>query len=186
MRAQSAGQLIGAAGVAALGVMAGLAIGRARKTAVGAHMALSGDWEKQLKSEHRVVKKLLRAMGDTEVGDGVRRVALLQAVSDALTRHTVEEENVIYPALKSAGADWAARELYAEHAQMKTLISELQDIAPDDPLWLEGAKALKKVTYDHIRDEEENLFPLLHMQEPEARNARLTRLMAKEGLRVTG
>ena len=178
-------RLIGAAGVAAIGLLAGMAIGRAKKTAVKAHMLLSGDWERQLKSEHRAVKALLRAMVAPEAG-ATARAALLEQVADALTRHAVEEENVVYPALKAVGAPAEARQLFAEHAEMKTMIRDLKELNPDDPRWTAGATALKDLIYRHVREEENELFPLLHEIEGDDRNQALTKMMQKEGVRVTG
>jgi hemerythrin-like domain-containing protein len=183
-----AGRMIGAAGVAALGVgvIAGMMLGRAKRTAVKAHMALNHDWERQLRSEHRAVKAMLRAMVDTEAGDAVKRKALLEGVADALTRHAVEEENVIYPALSRAGLEDSAAELYAEHAEMKIIVGEMKSLEAEDPAWLERARALKTLIYAHVREEETSLFPMLRQAEPKAEAKVITRQMAHEGLRATG
>jgi hemerythrin superfamily protein len=183
-----AGRLIGAAALAVLGagVAAGMMLGRAKRTAVKAHMALNHDWERQLKSEHKAVKAMLRAMADTDASDGAKRKALLEGVADALTRHAVEEENVIYPALSRAGLEEGAAELYAEHAEMKTILGEMMSLETDDPAWIDRARALKTLIYAHVRAEENSLFPMLRQAEPEEEARLITRQMAHEGLRATG
>ena len=179
------GRMIGAAGVAALGVVVGLAAGRARQMTTRAGMALHGDWEGQLKSEHRKIKRLLKAMVDSEIGQGARRATLLADLAETLNRHALEEETVIYPALKAGGGDELAGELYEDHAGMKALVSRLQDIALDDPTWADEAKALRTLVTRHIREEERDLFPLLHDLGDDRHNAKLTRLVRRQGAKLT-
>ena len=184
MNSRNAGQLIRAAAAAGLGVMAGLALGRVRQTALKAGMALTGDWEKQLKAEHRRIKQLVRAMADSDLGDAVERTALLTSFDESLTRHALEEEKVIYPALKSAGAGEAVDELYADHAVMKTMVRGLQEMGLEDPLWHEGAKDLRKLVLRHVKNEE-SLFPLLHELGDGPRNKALTTLVRREAVRIS-
>ena len=188
MKVISAGRMIGAAGVAVLGagVFAGFMIGRLKHTAVKAHIALSGDWEKQLRSEHKAVKTMLLALVKTGPEDDAKRSSILEGIADALTRHAVEEENVVYPALRRMGADLEASELYDEHAEMKALIGELKAMDTFDPDWILKAQALKKLIYAHVREEENTLFPMLRAIETEQEAKDLTQEMAHEGLRVTG
>ncbi len=184
MHARDTGRVMALAGAAAIGVMAGLALSRTRRTAMKAVMALTGDWERQLKAEHAVVKRLLKAMAESEPGEAVKRTTLLASVDEALTRHALEEEKVIYPALKSAGAEEATELLYADHAQLKTRIRELQEVSAEDPLWVESAKTLRRLFQTHVRAEEQ-LFPLLHDLGDKPRNRALTGQMRREGARVS-
>ena len=77
-----------------------------------------------------------------------------------------------------------AGELYDDHAQMKTLVSQLQDIALDDPDWVEAAKTLRTLVTGHIRGEERDLFPLLHDLGDDRHNAKLTKLVRRQGARL--
>jgi hemerythrin superfamily protein len=184
MNSHNTGRMIRAAALAGIGVVAGLALSRTRQTALKASMALTGDWEKQLKAEHRTIKRLVRSMAESDLGEAVERTALLASVDDALTRHALEEEKVIYPALKSAGAGAAVDELFADHAAMKTLVRGLQELGLEDPLWREGAIGLRALVLRHIKGEEE-LFPLLHELGDEQRNKALTTLVRREAVRVS-
>jgi hemerythrin superfamily protein len=149
-------------------------------------MSLSGDWEKQLKAEHKAVKALLRALCATDPEDEAKRRALLEGVADALTRHAVEEENAVYPALRRLGADLEAGELYDEHAEMKTLVGQMKAMDPAHPDWALKAQALKTLVYAHVREEEQTLFPMLRAAETGPEAEALTREVQHEGLRVTG
>jgi hemerythrin-like domain-containing protein len=185
MNTRMAGRLIGAAGAAAIGVVAGLSLGRARKAVARASMALSGDWEGQMKAEHRALKKLLRSMAEAGIEDTARRVALVEAVSDVLTRHALEEENVIYPALRACGLTGGVKAMLDDHADMRSMIRELEALSPEDPLWTQAAKRLKKLVYQHVRQEEQELFPALRDTSIDGENDRLTQLVRREGLKLS-
>jgi iron-sulfur cluster repair protein YtfE (RIC family) len=181
---RNTGRIIGAAGVAALGVVAGLALSRSKQTAMKAVMALTGDWERQLKAEHGAIRKLLKAMVDAELTDAARRAELLEALDDVLTRHSIEEEKVIYPALRAAGSSTASALLFADHGEMKTMVRALQELPPADPAWNEAAKALRQLFLRHVKQEEE-LFPLLHQLGDKTRNKALTQLVRREAVRLS-
>ena len=185
MNARMTGRLIGAAGAAALGVVAGLSLGRARKAVAKVSMTITGDWEKQMKAEHRALRKVLKAMSDSDDSAAAQRVALVQTAADLLTRHAVEEENIIYPALKASGMTSAVKAQLDDHADMRSMIRELETLAPEDPLWLDTAKRLKNLVYRHMRQEEQELFPVLHEAALSGDNERLTQLVRREGLKVS-
>ena len=185
MNTRMTGRLIGAAPAAALGVVAGLSLGRARRAVAKASMALNGDWERQLKAEHRALRKLLKAMVDSEMEDAARRAALLAEVSEALTRHTLEEENIIYPALRACGVTSAVQAQLDDHADMRAMIRDLEETAPEDSAWIASAKRLKTLAQRHMRQEERELFPVLHDGALAGDNDRLTHLVRREGLRVS-
>jgi hemerythrin superfamily protein len=185
MNTRMTGRLIGAAGAAALGVVAGLSFGRARKAVAKASMALNGDWEHQMKAEHRALKKLLKDMADSGIEEAARRAALLEQTAEALSRHTLEEENIIYPALRSCGMTSAVKAQLDDHADMRAMLRDLEETAPEDPAWTEAAKRLKALVYRHARQEEQELFPMLHDGALGGDNARLTQLVRREGLRIS-
>ena len=181
---RNTGRLLGAAGAAALGIVAGLALSKTRRAALKAGLALTGDWEKQLKAEHRMIRKLLKAMVDSQIGDAVERASLVASTDEVLTRHALEEEKVIYPALTAAGAGDAVDLLFAEHAEMKTLLRALQELSFEDSDWAESATRLRKLFLRHIKAEEE-LFPVLHQLGDRERNKALTTLVRREAVRVS-
>jgi iron-sulfur cluster repair protein YtfE (RIC family) len=181
---RNTGRLIGAAGVAALGVVAGLAFSRTKHAALMAGLMMTGDWEKQLKGEHAALKKALKAMADSDILEPVKRTALLTHLDELMTRHTLEEEKVIYPALKTAGAGAGVDALYLEHGEMKTQLRELRELSPEDPAWADRAKALRQQILHHF-ETEEDLFPLLHQLSDRQRNKALTELVRREAVRVS-
>ena len=183
MGVRRAGINLGLMGAAAVGLVAGLALGRGKKTVVQAATALHGDWFGVLKAEHRAVQKLLKAMTDTDFGDAARRTLLLEKIGDALTLHAVKEENVLYPALRAADPDRPAG-LYEDHADMKSLLRELKELAPEDPLWERKAKAFRKLIEAHIKEEEKELFPAFHAGLDDIANEKLTKQLNREGAKL--
>lgn len=185
MNTRMTGRLIGAAGAAALGVVAGLSLGRARRAVARASMALAGDWEGQLKAEHKAIKKMLQAMGEVGVDEGPRRVALVNSLADLMTRHTLEEENVIYPALRACGLTGGVKILLDDHADMRSMLRELEAMSPESPQWADTARRLKAIVEHHIDQEELELFPALHDTTIDGENDRLTQLVRREGLKLS-
>ena len=183
MGVRRAGLKLAFAGAAGLGVIAGLALGRGKKTVAKAATALHGDWLGVLKSEHRAVQKLLKAMTDSDFGDGARRALLVEKVGDALTRHAVQEENVVYPAIRG-GEPERVGALYDDHAEMKSLLRELRELAPEDPVWEKRARALRKLVEGHIREEEKEIYPAFHAGLDAVENEKLTKQLNREGLRL--
>jgi iron-sulfur cluster repair protein YtfE (RIC family) len=122
-------------------------------------------------------------MTDTDFGDAARRALLLEKIGDALTHHAVKEENVLYPALREADPDRAA-DLYADHAEMKSLLRELKELAPEDPLWERKAKAFRKLIEAHVKEEEKVLFPPFHAALDAVANEKLTKQMNREGSKL--
>jgi len=167
-----------------LGFLAGLAIAPTRKVASQAVSSLSGDWFAILIAEHKRIDKLFAAACATKEGDVAKRTAVLAKISAALTQHALQEEAVIYPAVRDLDQGAASKELAAEHFDMKTYLHELDRMEKDDPRWLGKLKAFRKLVKEHVREEEEHVFPTLKSSYTPTENARLTREMLREAARL--
>ncbi|HSX55653.1 MAG TPA: hemerythrin domain-containing protein [Sphingomonas sp.] len=175
------GKLAGAtAAGAALGVLAMLG----RKAAVQAHTALAGDWMDGLIAEHQAVLKLFDAIEATDDKALGRRMMLLGQIKHALAKHAIEEENVIYPALREAGKIEDADELTREHGYVKQYLYELENMPKTSPTFLEKVRKFRADLEEHMDEEEERLFPALRTQLSEEKNAALTKAMNKEGFKL--
>ncbi|OAN66527.1 hemerythrin domain-containing protein [Sphingomonas sp. TDK1] len=169
-----------AAGGAALGLLAMLG----RKAAVQAPSALAGNWDDALKAEHKAVLKVFDTLEATDDKATIRRNMLLAHIKHALVKHAIEEENVIYPALREAGKTEQADELNAEHGYVKQFLYELENMPSTSPKWLEKVKEFRAALEKHIREEEDTLFPELRAQLSEEKNKALTHAMNKEGFKL--
>jgi hemerythrin superfamily protein len=169
---------------AAIGLAAGLAIPAARKALMQAPSLAAGGWADALKAEHRMVEKAFQLALDTTERDVAKREMLLMKIAYALTKHAVEEENVIYPALVQHGREDEARRLVDDHGQVKTFIFELKALPSDDPRWRTTLQTFFTGLQSHIREEEEEVFPAFEAMLPAEENARLAKLMNWEGFKV--
>jgi len=175
------GAIAGAvAGGAALGVLAMIG----RKAAVQAPTALAGNWDEALKLEHAATRKVFDALEATDETNTTKRSMLLSHLKHALMKHAIEEENVIYPALREAGEAEAADALNSEHGYVKQYLYELENIPNASPDWIAKLRQFRTDIEAHMHEEEENLFPMLRARLSDEKNKALTLTMNKEGFKV--
>jgi hemerythrin superfamily protein len=109
---------------------------------------------------------------------------LVTKLKYALAKHANEEENVIYPALREANMAHDADALNGEHGYVKTYLYELETIANTSPEWIARVRDFRTMIEEHMRMEEEEVFPAFRKALTEAQNARLTSMMNKEGFKM--
>lgn len=169
-----------AAGGAALGLLAMLG----RKAIVQAPSALAGDWMDALIVEHRAVEKLFDSIEATDDRMTGRRNMLLMQLKHTLLKHAIEEENVIYPALREAGQREAADALNKEHGYVKQYLYELESSPSTAPEWIAKVRDFRADVEEHVREEETHFFPMLRAMLTEDKSRALTLAMNKEGFKV--
>jgi hemerythrin-like domain-containing protein len=175
------GMVAGAvAGGAALGILAMFG----RKAAVQAPTALAGNWDEALVVEHQATLKVFDAIEATDEHNTVKRSMLLSHLKHALLKHAVEEENVVYPALREIGQRDAADALTKEHGYVKQYLYELENTPNASPAWIAKVREFRADIEKHMQEEEMHLFPMLRSQLSEERNKALTLTMNKEGFKV--
>lgn len=175
------GALIGAA---VAGVAVGLAANYGRKLVMQTPAFVSGTWDEALKTEHRMTLALFDQLEATGDDAAATRAGLLMKIKYALSKHALQEENVVYPALRQAGEKMDADELNAEHGEVKTYLYELENMAKDSPEFMARVKSFRAMLEDHIREEEDRLFPMLKARLGDEQNRKLTLAMNREGLKL--
>jgi hemerythrin superfamily protein len=172
------GALVSAAiGGAALAIAANLG----RKFFVQSMSAKAGDWDEVLATEHDAALAIFDKMLATDPSQSFKRTMLLKKLGHALDKHTHEEENVVYPALREADDRYDADLLEGEHGYVKTYLYELDQMGTDAPNWLEKVRQFRGTVETHARMEEEEVFPRLKGEMTEEQNAKITRLVNKDG-----
>lgn len=172
------------AGAAAGGVAVGLLAMFGRKAVVQAPSALAGDWMDGLVLEHQAVAKIFDALEATDEKMTGRRNMLLMQLKHALMKHAIEEENVIYPALREMGQREAADELNKEHGYVKQYLYELETTPSASPEWIAKVRDFRADVEAHVQEEETHLFPMLRASLTEEKSKALTLAMNKEGFKV--
>jgi hemerythrin superfamily protein len=172
------------AGAAAVGVVAGLALNPLRKFALQhAEAAVAGDWDEVLKLEHRAVDVLFNLLEQTKDKDAAKRTLLLSKIAYALNKHAIQEENVVYPALREEDRP-SAEHLAAEHAEIKAYIFELERMDKGDPQWLAKVKDFHALIARHVEQEEAEAFPKMKASLSAEENDALGRSMHVEGMKL--
>ncbi|WP_448664728.1 hemerythrin domain-containing protein [Sphingomonas sp. CJ20] len=169
-----------AAGGAALGLLALLG----RKAAVQAPTALAGNWDEALATEHAAMLKVFDSIEATDESATVRRNLLLSHLKHALMKHAIEEENVVYPALREIGQQDAADALNKDHGYVKQYLYELENMPTASPEWIAKVRKFRADIEAHMQEEELTLFPMLRAALSEEKNKALTLTMNKEGFKV--
>ncbi|MEA3032188.1 MAG: hypothetical protein QOH86_204 [Sphingomonadales bacterium] len=172
------------AGAALAGAAMGLAANMGRKLFVQMSTGAMGDWFDALKAEHQATLALFDKIEATDDSQGLMRGHLLAKLKYALTKHANEEENVIYPALREANLAHDADALNSEHGYVKTYLYELEAISKTSPEWLPRVRDFRAMMQEHIRMEEDEVFPTFRQALSEEQNAKLTGLMNKEGFKM--
>jgi hemerythrin superfamily protein len=172
-----------AAGVAA-GLAVGLAAGKARKLAVQGLEAAAGDWFDVLKAEHRAVDALFAKLEKTTKAQPAKRTVLFSKIKLALAKHAFQEENVIYPAVRKSDSSGAAAKLHADHFEIKALLSEGEQAPKGEASFMTAMEKLRSIVSEHVKEEEQRIFPALREKLDAKANAKLTALMHKEGIKL--
>ena len=171
-------------GVAAVGLAAGVAINLGRKAAVQAPSALAGDWFDAVKLEHKMALSLFDALQKTTDGNTGKRTALLTQLKHALSKHAFMEENVLYPALRAKGDKADADKLNHDHGYVKQYLYDLENLDNGSPAFLPKVAEFRAEIEEHIREEEQTIFPPLHAAMGTDGNARLTAQANKEAFKL--
>ena len=172
------------AAAAVAGAAVGLAANFGRKFLVQGLAAAQGDWADALEAEHKATLAVFDKIEATSDNQTMMRSHLLTKLKYALSKHALQEENVIYPALRQANNAHDADALNAEHGYVKTYLYELENMANDSPEWLARVRDFRSMIEEHMRMEEDEVFPALRNQMSEEQNAKLSAMMNKEGMKL--
>ncbi|MGW4487368.1 hemerythrin domain-containing protein [Amycolatopsis sp. NPDC004368] len=112
--------------------------------------------------DHRAVERVFTEL-ESGAGDTERRKDLVDHVVAELVRHSVAEEQHMYPAARKHldGGDELADHEIEEHSEAEKVMKQLERLGPGDE---EFEPLLAKLMADirhHIKDEEEDLLPKL-------------------------
>jgi hemerythrin superfamily protein len=168
-------------GAAIAGAAVGFAANYGRKFLMQGLEAQAGDWDDILSAEHDMALATFDKMLATDETQSWKRSMLLMKLTNALDKHAHQEEMVVYPALREANEASDADHLEGEHGYIKTFLYELKNMGPTAPNWLEKVREFRALVSKHARMEEEEVFPRFKQALSEEQNAKVTRLVNKDG-----
>jgi hemerythrin-like domain-containing protein len=114
-----------------------------------------------LRDDHKAVKRLFRAFERLDDDDATGRRKLVDAMIRELSVHVYIEEQVFYPAVRASDeeAEDTILESLEEHHVVKWILSELEDLAPDNEHFKAKVTVLIESVQHHADEEESELFP---------------------------
>jgi hemerythrin superfamily protein len=118
-----------------------------------------------LKKDHRVVSQLLDRF---EEADGRGKRSIAAQICHALEVHAQIEEEIFYPAARSAlqkEEQDLIDEADVEHATVKGLVGRIQSVRPSDDHFEALVTVLGEYVKHHVNEEENELFPKLKTTE---------------------
>jgi len=106
-----------------------------------------------LKADHRQVEEWFSKF---EKASKAKKQQLAANICDALTVHTMIEEEIFYPSfLQATGDKDLHHEAIVEHAGAKKLIAEIQRMSPDDDFFDAKVTVLSEMIKHHVKEEEQ-------------------------------
>jgi len=114
-----------------------------------------------LTEDHANVKKLFKQYESVkESGSAEDKAAIAAEICSELTAHATAEEEIFYPAVRSAiDDDELLNEADVEHASAKELIAQISESSPEDEMYDAKVKVLFEYTDHHVKEEEGEMFP---------------------------
>lgn len=117
-----------------------------------------------LKDDHKKVKKLFKEFQSIKKRDDSdeRKSELTKEICREIKVHTQLEEEIFYPSARQAiGDEDVMEEAGIEHASVKQLVSQLESMEPGDPHYDAIVKVMSEYVEHHVREEEDQMFPML-------------------------
>jgi len=111
-----------------------------------------------LTAQHDEIKNLFRSVSE---GSGEARREPFECLVRLLAVHETAEEEVVYPALRTAGAGAVADARIAEETEAKRILADLEKIGPTGDNFLVTFEQLRSAVLAHAENEEREVFPVL-------------------------
>lgn len=116
-----------------------------------------------LKEDHKVVDALFKRVEETPPS---RHAPMFKRIKNELDTHAHIEEKIFYPALEAKGKKdlkEITAEAWEEHAQMKKFLKEIARSTDKDKIEAK-LKVLIEDTRHHVKEEENEMFPMVRDQ----------------------
>lgn len=111
-----------------------------------------------LRADHALVAKLFADFEATS--SAKKKKEIVAHICAELSVHAQVEEEIFYPAFKTAMRDKSlVPEATVEHATLKDLIAQVQDVEPDGEMFDAKIKVLSEYVKHHVKEEQNEMFP---------------------------
>lgn len=111
-----------------------------------------------LRADHSLVSGLFAEYEKSRSAS--KKKALVAQICTELSVHTQVEEEIFYPAFKTALRDKELiPEATVEHATLKDLIAQVEGQEPDGEMFDAKIKVLSEYVKHHVKEEHKDMFP---------------------------
>lgn len=111
-----------------------------------------------LRADHKLVSDLFEEYETTRTTS--KKMQLVARICAELTVHAQVEEEIFYPAVKVALKDKElVPEATVEHATLKDLIAQIENVQPDGEMFDAKVKVLSEYVKHHVKEEQNEMFP---------------------------
>lgn len=121
-----------------------------------------------LKKDHREVDAMFKRYEGLGERAGKTKQNLVKKIIQELSVHASIEEQVLYPTMRDRvpESESLLEEAYKEHAEAKEDLAELERMDPQAEDFDSTVRALIKEVKHHVKEEENELFPMLRRELP--------------------
>jgi hemerythrin superfamily protein len=126
----------------------------------------SMDGISMLKDDHKTVEQLFKRFEKAGDRAHVEKRDIVDRIIEALSVHAAIEEQLFYPVARATVADTEdiALESLEEHHIVKWVLSELESMSPEDERFDAKVTVLIENVRHHVKEEEQEFFPLVRNQ----------------------
>ena len=111
-----------------------------------------------LRADHKKVSELFAEYEKTRSPD--KKGTIVAQICTELGVHAQIEEEIFYPAVKQALKDKElVPEAAVEHASLKSLIAQVEGVAPDGEMFDAKIKVMSEYVKHHVKEEQDEMFP---------------------------
>jgi len=111
-----------------------------------------------LRADHKLVSDLFDEYESARSNS--KKKALVKQICTELSVHAQIEEEIFYPAAKKALKDKELiPEATVEHATLKDLIAQVEDVEPDGEMFDAKIKVMSEYVKHHVKEEQNEIFP---------------------------
>lgn len=121
-----------------------------------------------LKHDHQVVKELLEKIAETSEKSVKTRAELFDKVKFLIKAHKLLEEKLFYPVIKEQKEILTLTlEAYEEHDLVDEMLKKMDSEEAGSPEWIAKFKVMKELLEHHVKEEEDEIFPLVKKHVPQ-------------------
>jgi hemerythrin superfamily protein len=134
----------------------------------------------ELIRDHRVTEQQFAEIEQATDKEVERREQLFRELRARFEAHEVFEEETLYPEIgQLPSTKLVIGEGFEAHAELDAVLQEMAEIPADKPEWIERIRELKEMMREHVRTEEETIFPAARTEFGKTRAEELGRQFQK-------